>query len=229
MADSTAGSAKAKGGFFHRTFGPAGPMAMSVFWTLIIAFMVWMLSFAASMVDIPGMLEMLSFFRNGIIYIFLFILFLSYASYFMTKERRLLIELLPAACSAGVLAALWMASGTLGLLGNGIASEVSAYAGQYMLAAPAIALAVGYAIVAALFFLQRPLFSRKAVGAAAPASQAAQPEDYDRKLRELKTMMKEVEKKYLSQQIDRETFDEIARDYHERIAELEGKKAAAAG
>ncbi|MFH0956473.1 MAG: hypothetical protein V1813_01275 [Candidatus Aenigmatarchaeota archaeon] len=224
----------AKGGFFHRTFGPAGPMAMSVFWTFIIALMVWMLSFAASMVDIPGMLQMLIFFRDGILYIFLFMLFLSYASYFMMKERRFLIELLPAACSVGVLAALWIASGTLSLLEDVTANEVSIYAGRYMLTAPAAVLAVGYAIVAALFFFQRPLFSRRTGGtaaSAAPFAQAAAPskEDDERKRKELKNLMKEAEKKYLGRQIDRETFDKIARDYHERITELDARKAAGNG
>lgn len=223
---------KSREGFFRRTFGPAGPMVMSVLWTFVIALVVWVLLMAASAVDIPGMLEMLGFFRDGILYLFFFILFLSYASYFMMRERRFLIALFPAAASAGVLAALWIAAGTLHLLGYDYATTIAAYAGQYMLAAPLAILAVGYAIVAALFFLQRPLFaaSPKTAGNAAatpaPAARQSPQEDDERRLRELRGMMKEAEKKYLQRQIDRETFDKIARDYHERIAELEGKRAA---
>jgi hypothetical protein len=232
MADSAAGGAKGNDGFFRRSFGPAGPLAMSVFWTAAIAFMVWMLLFAASFIDIPGMTEMLSFFRDGIAIIFVFILFLSYAAHYMEKEKRFLIALLPAACSIGLFAALWIAAGTLHLLQNDSAVAASAFASRYIFAAPVAVLATGYVIVAGLFFLRRPLFLRAPVRPAAQAAQPAQApvqEDYARKMRELKGMMKEAEKKYLSQQIDRETFDKIARDYHGRIAELEGKKAAAAG
>jgi hypothetical protein len=237
MAGSAAGGAKEKEGFFRRTFGPAGPLALSTFWTLVIAVMVWALIFAASFVDIPGMEEMLSFFRDGILYIFLFILFLSYATYFMEKERRFLIALLPAACSAGLLAALWIAGGTLHFMQNDMAVAASAYAWQLIFAGPVMVLSAGYAIVITLFLFKRPLFLPSPARPAAAAVQPAQPAraeapaqvDYEGRMRELRGMMREAEKKYLNRQIDRKTFDKIAKDYHQSMAELEGKRKASAG
>jgi hypothetical protein len=234
MADSAAGNPKAGGNFFGRSLGIAGPLAMSVFWTVVIAFMVWVLLIAAAFTNVTGMSEMLTFFRDGLLLIFILILFLSYAAHYMGKEKRFLIALLPAECSAGLFAALWIASGTLQFIQLDAATTVSAYARQYIVTGPFAALAVGYAAVAILFVVRRPMFSRQAPPATAPstitpAARPAQPENYEQRLIELKGMMREAEKKYLNRKIDRKTFDSIAKDYHQQVAEIEGKRAASAG
>lgn len=219
-------------GFFSRTFGPAGPMAMTIVWMVAIVLILWVLGFLLALVEIPGLQDLLAFLSSGTAYIALSILFLSYSVYFIKRDRRALLLLAPAAAATLALTVLWLSSGTLQMAPYESLSGVGALAGQLMLPVSLAVLGAGYGVAAIAFFLKRPFFSGKAkeAGAVAPApAMPAGPQDDERKRMELRGLMKEAERKYLERKIDRETFDKIARGYHEKMTEIDARRNAAGG
>lgn len=232
MASSAAGSArggrKEEESIVLRLFGIAGPAVMTAVWTVAIFVLLWAIEIPFTFLEIPGLSDLLSFFRSGILYISLCILFLSYCAYFMKRCRKALLILLPPSSATLAVSILWLTAGGLSLSPQESLVAAGAYAGQFMYHVFFALLTGGYAIVVALFILKRSMFSDGWYAPPASDAPGMQKEtlrqDDETMRRELKATLKEAEKKYLQRKIDRETFDKMARDYHEKMTVLDARK-----
>jgi phage shock protein C len=96
--------------WFHRTFGPVGPIISSIFGIVILGLLVWILGIVNIPIGSSFLGRMESFLFNNMGLFFMIFLFFSFTSYLSRAYPRAYFPFSPITLAAGITIAFWLAS-----------------------------------------------------------------------------------------------------------------------
>ncbi len=155
-------------GWFHRTLGVVGPLLSSIIGVIVLALLVWAMTFVNSHVQSWLLADISSFLTNNIAVFFVIFLFFSYTSYFSRFNRRAYRLFSPFSVAVAVMVCFWIAAHAITTanvsLGIPALSEIAFHVNQNLLAIFWLFLALGYLVLIIMIATEKTLFVAAAPG-----------------------------------------------------------------